>query len=208
MQTLKKLKTGTTTVGIAYKDGVVLAAESKSTLGYLVSSKTAEKIIKIEDRIAITTAGGSGDTQALARILKAEINLYKLTRNTEITVKATITLLANIMQAVRYYPYMAMLIVGGFDKDGGHIYSIDPVGGFEEEKCTSTGSGSPIAYGVIEDGFREDMLKEEAVKLAVRAIRSARERDIFSGGKEIVVVTIDKNGVEFVNKDKIKELAK
>ena len=153
MQTLKKLKTGTTTVGISYKDGVVLAAESKSTLGYLVSSKTAEKIIKIDDRIAITTAGGSGDTQALARILKAEINLYKLTRNTDITVKATITLLANIMQAVRYYPYMAMLIVGGFDKDGGHIYSIDPVGGFEEEKCTSTGSGSPMAYGVLEDGF-------------------------------------------------------
>lgn len=208
MQTLKKLKTGTTTVGISYKDGVVLAAESKSTLGYLVSSKTAEKIIKIDDRLAITTAGGSGDTQALARILKAEINLYKLTRNTDITVKATITLLANIMQAVRYYPYMAMLIVGGFDRDGGHIYSIDPVGGFEEEKCTSTGSGSPMAYGVLEDGFREDMLKEEAVKLAVRAIRSARERDIFSGGKEIVVVTIDKNGVEFVNKDKIKELAK
>lgn len=208
MQTLKKLKTGTTTVGIAYKDGVVLAAESKSTLGYLVSSKNAEKIVKVDDRIAMTTAGGSGDTQALARLLKAEINLYKLTRNSEITVKATITLLANIMQSVRYYPYMAMLVMGGVDKDGGHIYSIDPVGGLEEEKYTSTGSGSPIAYGVLEDGFREDMLKEEAVKLAVRSIRSARERDIFSGGKEIVVVAIDKNGVEFVNKDKIKELAK
>lgn len=208
MQTLKKLKTGTTTVGFVYKDGVVLAADSKSTLGYLVSSKTAEKVLKIDDRIAITTAGGSGDTQALARILKAEINLYKLSRNTEITVKATLTLLANIMQSARYYPYMAMLIVGGFDKDGGHIYSIDPVGGFEEEKYTSTGSGSPVAYGVLEDSFREDMLKDEAIKLAVRCIRSARERDIFSGGREIVVVTIDKNGVEFVNKDKIKELAK
>lgn len=208
MQTLKKLKTGTTTVGIVYKDGVVLAAESKSTLGYLVSSKNAEKIIKIDDRIAITTAGGSGDTQALARILKAEINLYKLTRNTEITVKAAITLLANIMQSVRYYPYLAMLIMGGVDKNGSHVFSIDPVGGMEEEKYTSTGSGSPMAYGVLEDGFREEMLKDEAVRLAVRSIRSARERDIFSGGKDIVVITIDKNGVEFVNKDKIRELAK
>ena len=208
MQTLKKLKTGTTTVGIVHKDGVVLAAESKSTLGYLVSSKTAEKIVKVDDRIAITTAGGSGDTQALARLLKAEINLYKLTRNSEITVKAAITLLANIMQSVRYYPYMAMLIMGGVDKDGNHIYTIDPVGGLEEEKYTSTGSGSPIAYGVLEDGFREEMLKDEAVKLAVRSIRSARERDIFSGGRDIVVVTVDKSGVEFVNKDKIKELAK
>ena len=101
-----------------------------------------------------------------------------------------------------------MLIMGGVDKNGSHIFSIDPVGGMEEEKYTSTGSGSPMAYGVLEDGFREEMLKDEAVRLAVRSIRSARERDIFSGGKDIVVITIDKNGVEFVNKDKIRELAK
>jgi len=208
MQRLKILKTGTTTVGIKYKDGVVLAAESKSTLGYLVASKTAEKVIKIDDRLAITTAGGSGDTQALARILKAEINLYKLSRNTDITVKATITLLANIMQSARYYPYMAMLILGGYDKDGGHIYIIDSVGGMEVETYTSTGSRWPVAFVVLENDFREDMLEEEAVRLAVRSIRSARERDIFSGGRDIVVVTIDKNGVEFVSKDKVRDLAK
>ncbi len=208
MQTLEKLKSGTTTVGMVFKDGVVLATETKSTLGYLVSSKMAEKLFKVDDRIAITTAGGTGDTQALIRLLKAEINLYKLSRNSELTVKATATLLANIMQSVRYYPYLAMLIIGGVDNSGGHILSLDPVGGMEEEKYTSTGSGSPMAYGVLEDGFREDMLKEDAIKLAVRAIRSARERDIFSGGKEIVAAVIDKNGVEFVNKDKIRELAK
>ncbi len=208
MQTLKKLKTGTTTLGFVYKDGVVLATDTKSTLGYLVSSKQAEKLVKIDDKIAITTAGGTGDTQALVRLLRAEINLYRLTRKTEITVKATINLLSNIMQSARYYPYMAMLVMGGYDKYGPHIYSIDPVGGIEEEKYTSTGSGSPVAYGVLEDGFREDMLKEEAIKLAVRSIRSARERDIFSGGKDIVVATIDRNGMEFVNRDKIRELAK
>ncbi len=208
METLKKLKTGTTTLGIVYKDGVVLATDTKSTLGYLVSSKQAEKLLKIDDRIAITTAGGTGDTQALARILRAEINLYKMSRKTEITVKAAITLLANIMQSARYYPYMAMLVMGGYDKYGPHVYSIDPVGGLEEEKYTSTGSGSPVAYGVLEDGFREDMPKEEAVRLAVRAVRSARERDIFSGGKDILVATIDKNGIEFVSSDKIKELIK
>ena len=202
------LKTGTTTVGLVCRDCVILASDSKSTLGYLVSSKTAEKIIQVDERIALTTAGGSGDTQALARILKAEINIYKMTRGTDLTVPGVVTLLANILQSARYYPYMAMLIIGGVDKDGTHIKSIDPVGGMEEEKYASTGSGSPIAYGVLEDNYQEGMLKEDGIKIAVRAVKAARERDIFSGGKDILVAVIDKNGVEFVNKEKIKELIK
>lgn len=201
-------KTGTTTIGLVCKDCVVLASESKSTLGYLVSSKKTEKIYKIDDRIAVTTAGGAGDTQALIRLVKAEINLYKLSRNSELTVKAVSTLLANILQSSRYYPYIAMLIIGGVDKDGYHIYSIDPVGGVEKDDYTATGSGSPIAYGVLEDNYKEGMTKEDGIELAVRAIKSAKERDIFSGGKDIVVAVIDENGMKFIEKEKIMELIK
>lgn len=201
-------KTGTTTLGIVCKDCVVLAADMKSTLGYMVSSKTAEKVFQVDDKIAITTAGGVGDTQTLIRLLRAEIKLYKLMRNNDITVKAATTLLSNVMQGVRYYPYLAMLIIGGADKDGFHIFSIDPVGGMEEDKYISTGSGSPMAYGVLEDGFREGMSREEGVRLAVRAIRSARERDVFSGGRDINVVVIDKDGARFVEQEKVREIAK
>ncbi len=202
-----KLETGTTTAGIICRDAVIVASESKSTMGYLISSKNAQKIYQVDDKIAITTAGGAGDTQAIIRMLKAEINLYKTTRNKEFTVKAAGTLLSNLLNAYRYYPYMAMLIIAGHDKDGFHLCTIDPVGGLEEDKYASTGSGSPFAYGVLENDFREGMPKEDAIRLAVRSIRSARERDIFSGGK-IAVVVIDKNGMETVPEEKIKELSK
>ena len=204
----EKLKTGTTTVGITCKDCVILAAESKSTMGYLVSSKTSQKIYKVDDRIAITTAGGAGDTQQLARVLKAEIQIYKLTRNSDFTVNAAVNLLSNILQNNRYYPYMAMLIIGGTDKNGYHVYSIDPVGGLEKDEFTSTGSGSPFAYGVLENEFKSNMSKEDGIKLAVRAIRAARERDVFSGGKNINVLVIDKNGMQFVDEQKVLDLAK
>lgn len=209
MQQEQKLKTGTTTVGILYKDGAVLASETKSTLGYLVASKTSQKIYQVDDRIAVTTAGGSGDTQALVRIIKAEINLYKLTRNVEFTVKAAATLLSNILSNNRWYPYLAMLIIGGVDKGGAHLYSTDPVGGTEEEdKFTATGSGSPIAFGVLEDSYKSDMTKDEAIRLAVRAVRAARERDIGSGGLWIDVVVIDKSGMEFLDRERVKEMIK
>ncbi len=204
----KKLKTGTTTVGLVCKDCVILAAESKSTMGWLVSSKTAQKIYQIDDKTAMTISGGVGDAQALIRILKAEVNLYKLTRNADITIKATTTLLSNILIGSRWYPYMVMPIIGGFDKDGTHIFSIDPVGGIEEDKYMSTGSGSPMAYGVLENEYKEGIPKEEGIRIAVRAIRSARERDVFSGGRDINVIAIDKDGIKMVDKEKIKEIAK
>lgn len=205
---MEKRKTGTTTVGIVCKDCVILAADAKSTLGYLISSKTSEKVYQIDDKMAVTTAGGAGDTQALIRIMRAEIKLYKLTRNNELTVKAAATLLSNVLQSVRYYPYMAMLIIGGADKDGFHVFSIDPVGGTEEDKYTATGSGSPVAYGVLEDSYKEGISREEGVRLAVRSIRSARERDIFSGGRDINVAVIDKDGLKFVEAEKVKEILK
>lgn len=207
-QTMKAKKTGTTTVGIVSKDCVVLGSESKSTLGWLVSGKEVQKIYPIDDKIAVTISGGVGDAQALIRLLKAEINIYKLTRNAPITVKAVATLLSNILSQSRWYPYMFMPILGGVDRDGYHVYSIDPVGGVEKDNYTSTGSGSPIAYGVLEDGFREGMAREEGVRLAVRAIRAARERDVMSGAKKIRVLVIDKDGMQWVDEAKVLELAK
>ena len=202
-------QTGTTTVGIVCKDAIILASESKSTMGYLVGSKDAKKVFQIDDNMAITTAGGAGDTLTLVRIMKAEIALYKNLRNaTSISVKGTITLLANILQSSRYYPYMAVLILGGRDKSGYHIYSIDPLGGFEHEKdFTATGSGSPVAYGVLEADWQEGLTQDEGLKLVVRAISSARERDIFSGGG-IQAAIINKDGLQWASKEKIAESLK
>jgi proteasome beta subunit len=208
MEQEQKLKTGTTTVGITCKDCVVLGAESKSTMGWLIAGKEVQKIHQIDDRVALTISGGVGDAQALIRILRAEINIYKLTRNTEISVRAISTLLSNILSQSRWYPYIFMPILGGVDKDGLHILSVDPAGGAEEDKFTSTGSGSPIALGVLEDGYKDGLAREEGVRLAVRAIRAARERDIFSGGKKITIAVIDRNGIEWVKEEKTAELAK
>lgn len=208
-QQIESRKTGTTTVGLLCKDAVVLASDAKSTLGYLVSGKEVQKVYQVDDKIALTIAGGVGDVQALIRILKAEISLYKTMRNADFTVRAAATLLGNVLQGSRYYPYMAMLILGGHDRDGFHIFSVDPLGGVEDEnRYTSTGSGSPVAYGVLENDFKDGMAKEDGLRLAVRAVRAARERDIFSGGIRINAAIITKDGLEWIAEDKLRELAK
>lgn len=191
-------KTGTTTVGVACKDGVVLAAEKKSTMGYLVASKETDKIFNLEDHIAMTIAGASGDAQTLVRYMRAELKLFAIQNQRKITVKGATTLLANILQGGRwtFLPYMVQLMVAGYDSVGPHIFSLDAIGAVEEEKkFFSTGSGSPMALGVLEDNYKEELTVSEGSKLAVRAIKAAVQRDIASGGKAIDVVIITEDGI-------------
>ena len=190
-------KTGTTTMGIICKDGAVLAAESKSTMGYLIASKESEKILQLEDHIAMTIAGASGDAESLARYMKAELKLFAIENQRKISVKGAATLLANILQGSKYYPYYVQLIIAGYDSSGARIFTLDPLGSVEEEKkFFSTGSGSPMALGVLEDAYKEGMTIDEASKLAMRAIKSAIERDIGSGGKVMDIAVITKDGVK------------
>jgi len=184
---------GTTTVGLVFQGGVVLASEMRATMGYLIASKKAKKIYQIAERIGMTTAGGVGDAQQIARLMTVECSLYKIRRGRSMTVGAVATLLSNILNQNRYYPYYVQLLVGGMDENGARLFSVDAMGGASrEEDMVATGSGSPMAFGVLEDRFMKDMNEDEAVSLAVRAVRSAMKRDAGSGeGIHVVVITQD-----------------
>ncbi|MEI7856819.1 MAG: archaeal proteasome endopeptidase complex subunit beta [Methanomicrobiales archaeon] len=185
---------GTTTIGIIFKDGVILATEKRATMGYMIASKKAKKVYKVAERIGMTTAGGVGDAQQLARILTVECNLYQIRRSRSITVGASATLLSNHLNQNRSFPYYVQLLVGGIDETGPSVYSVDAMGGAtKEEEIVATGSGSPMAYGVLEDRFRKDMNEDEAIDIAIRALKSAMKRDAGSGeGIQVVVITKDK----------------
>lgn len=188
-----KVYKGTTTVGLVCRDGVVMATEKRATMGNFIASRRAKKIYKIADRIAMTTAGAVGDAQFLARLISVEIKLYEVRKEEKPTVKAVATLLSNILNSYRWFPYFVQLLVGGVDKRGPSIYSIDLLGGaIEEIDIVATGSGSPTAYGVLEDRYTPEITVDEGVELAVRAIYSAMRRDSASGdGIDVVKITKD-----------------
>ncbi len=204
---MKVLKTGTTTVGLIYKDGVVLAADKKATMGYLVASKEAEKIHHIIDSICMTIAGSVGDAQAMIRLLRAELELYKY-EHRYVPVKAATVLLANILRSSykSFHPELVQLIVGGYDNKP-HLYSIDAVGGIDEANdYTFSGSGSVIAVGVLENGYRKGLGEKEAIELAVRSIKAASERDAATGGKGIDVVVMNKEGYKRLSDKEVKQI--
>jgi proteasome beta subunit len=190
----QEIMKGTTTVGLLFDGGVVLATERRATMGNMIASKKAKKVYQIADRIGMTIAGGVGDAQQLARLMQVECSLFNIRRGRPIAVGAAATLLSNVLNQNRMFPYYVQLLVGGIDRYGPSIYSVDALGGASpEDRIVATGSGSPFAYGVLEDRFEDGMSEKECLDLAIRALRSAMRRDSASGEDiSIVVITKDK----------------
>lgn len=198
-----QMKKGTTTVGIVCKDGVVLASDSRAAMGYLIASKTVKKILPVNDYILLTIAGAAGDGQMLVRYLSNEMRSYEITKGKKPTVNACATLLSHILFSGRmsFLPYYVQLILAGYDSKGPHLISLDAGGSIIEEEYSSTGSGSPVAFGLLQDSYKKEMTLDEGAKLAVRAINAAVQRDVFTG-EEVIVYAVTKEGYKKVSVDK------
>ena len=190
---MQRLITGTTTVGVVCKDGIVLATDKRAIAGRLVAHKHAEKIFEVDTHLGATIAGSVADAQTAMDILRASARLYRIQKEGPIRVGAAARLLANIFFQSRLFPYILQVVIGGVDDTGPRLFILDLFGSVIEDKFVSTGSGSPVAYGVLEDSFNSKVTIRDAIPLAIRAVHSALERDVATGNG-IDVVTITKSG--------------
>lgn len=197
---------GTTTVGLKCEDGVVLATDTRATAGYEIASKTAQKLYKITDQIGVTVAGSVGDTQELVRSLRAETKYYLRRERHPIRVRSAAKMAANMFSSARMFPYLAVLVMAGVDDTGSNLYLLNMDGSLIEETRLATGSGSPVAYGVIESQYNEGMTVDQAIPVAVRALTSAIERDIGTGN-DVKVAKITEEGYEELSSEEIEKIS-
>lgn len=201
------LQTGTTTVGIIVKDAVIMATERRVTMDHFIMHKDGKKLHQIDTHAAMTIAGLVGDAQVLVRYMSAELQLYRLQRKVNMPLEAASTLLSNILNQSKYYPYMVQLLVGGCDT-APHIYSVDAAGGSVEDIFASTGSGSPFVYGVLETQYSKDMKVDDGIDLVIKAISAAKQRDSASGGMIDVAVIDMKTGYRQVPTEEVMDRIK
>ncbi len=196
----------TTTIGVVCRDGVLMTTDTRATMGSFVAHKHAKKVYMIDHHIGMTIAGTVGDAQAIVEMLKANASLYKLDMARPIPIQSAARMVSNILFQARYYPLGVQALIGGMDDTGGHIFALDPLGSMMEERFVSTGSGSPVAYGVLESEWHEDMSVKDSTPVLVRAISSAMKRDSASGDS-FDVVTITKDGYRELTDDEKKHIA-
>jgi proteasome beta subunit len=198
---------GTTTIGVVCRDGVILASDTRAVMGTFVASKRAKKVYRIDDHLAMTIAGNVADAQWTVEVLKANSRLYRLNTGRRMPVASAARLISNLLFSSRYAPMITQVLVGGVDDNGPHVFNLDPFGSLTEEKCVATGSGSPIAYGVLEDEYKEDASIKGLLPVVVRAVDSAMKRDSASGDSFDVAIIDDKGFRELSEEEKRKILA-
>lgn len=193
-QKMEMLKTGTTTIGMVIKDGVILATESQATAGFFVATKKAQKLFQINNYCGATIAGGVADCQFVVERAQAISRLNAIKEGKEPSVDYMANLVRNILYNGRSY-YYAFMIVGGYNtqEKTGKLYPIDFIGFMtESESFVSLGSGSSFALGVMEGNWKPNMSREEGVAVIKQALTAARNRDAGSGyGLQISVITKD-----------------
>ena len=197
-----KLKTGTTTVGIVCKDGIVLAADTRATAGTMIVDKHAEKTHIITDEFALTIAGGVSDAQLLIKLIRAELKLKEIRTMKKPTAKEAANLLGGLLYANIRRPSMlpgvVHFLLGGKDTTGNYLYDLFPDGSVTKVRdFISSGSGSVFAYGVLETQYKEGMSTKEGVELARKSINTALQRDSCSGNG-IDVLVIGNDGIKRV----------
>src|SRR3989337_1189315 len=194
---------GTTTVGITCRDGVILGSDTRVTMGFFIAHHKGKKVYKIDDHLAMTISGGVADAQRVVDILKVNAQLYRLNLARPMPVNSAARLVSNLLFSSRYAPLLAQILIGGMDDSGPHVFSIDPFGSLTEEKCVAAGSGSPVAYGVLEDKYTEEMETDEILAMVVQAVSAAMKRNIATGDSFDVAV-IDKKGYRELSEEEKK----
>jgi proteasome beta subunit len=198
---------GTTTVGLVCSDGVVLATDTRVTAGGFIAHKRGKKLLKIDDNIAMTISGGVADAQNVVDTLKYYTNLYRIEKRRPMPVKSAAQVVSNMLFSSRLYPFVADVLVGGVDSGGGALFNVDFFGSMNREKVIATGSGSPVAYGILEEEFEEGMTTMKAYPLAAKAIIAATRRNVATGDHFDVAILDNQGFRELSEQEKDKLLA-
>ncbi len=199
----EKILHGTTTVAIKVKDGVVLCADMRASAGYFIANNNTMKIQKIEKHAGLTLAGGVADAQNIVDVLRYHANVHRIQNQEPMPIRSLARLTSLMFHQNRGYPFIADILVGGYDNQGPQLFNIDMFGSVEEKNYVTTGSGSPVAYGLLEEEYHDNLTLDDAKSVALRAVKAAITRNIGTGDG-INVALIDKNGFQLLENERKK----
>jgi proteasome alpha subunit len=191
------VKRGTTTVGLKFKDGVVLIVDKRLT-SRLIEPSSIEKIFIIDDHIGCATSGLVADARALIDRARLDAQINEITYDEKIQIKSLVKRICDFKQTYTQYggvrPFGTALLIAGVDETGPRLFSTDPSGALMEYKASSEGFGRSGAMAFFEENYAENLSFEDAVSMGIKALHKGTDGKLNPEAIEIGVV---KRGVTF-----------
>ncbi len=199
------IKTGTTCIGLIFKDGVLLAADRRVT-SYKIDSEKFDKVFSLSSHIVSTVSGGASDAQLFMRIIQSELKLIELKNERKPYVSEAAMILNSIQyNTIRTQGSIVGLILGGYDpKKGYSLYNLAVDGTIvPNEGYVTTGSGSIFVQGVLDNDYKANLSEKEALELIEKCFKTSFKNDNASGGGFVAKI-ITKDGVREASRKIIK----
>jgi len=185
------VKRGLTALGIKIKDGVILAAE-KRVRSRLVEKTSIEKIFQIDEHIGAAASGLIADARVLIDHSRIEAQINRLRYDEPISIQTLAKRIGDIQQMYTQHggvrPFGARLLIAGVDSDGPHLFETDPSGVVAAYKSQAIGGGAQTVVKFLEHKYDENMPFDEAIKLAIDALKNVMEGEIVGEKMEMAII--------------------
>ena len=189
------VKRGTTTVGVKFKDGVVLIVDKRLS-SKLIEPESIEKIFKIDSHIGCATSGLVADARALVDRARIECQVNAFNYSEDIAVESLVKKICDFKQSYTQYggvrPFGTAMLMAGIDASGPHLYETDPSGAMMAYKAGGIGAGRNEVMEVFEKNYKDNMTENQAINLGLKALSAANDNNLKSEVVEIAVINPEK----------------
>jgi proteasome beta subunit len=209
---------GTTVLGLKFADGIVMAGDRRATAGYAIEDDKVEKVFPADEHSTVAIAGAAGQAVEIVKLLQVELEHYEKVQGDRLSLEGKANRLAQLIRQNFPLALQGLIVVplfGGYDlrKNEGRLFRYDATGGrWEEEDFMSTGSGGRPAKSSLKKLWRAGLSRDEAVRVAVEALRDAAQEDVATGGPDPtrgifpLVKLVTTSGVEDVSDDEVRRV--
>ncbi|MEM7813951.1 MAG: archaeal proteasome endopeptidase complex subunit alpha [Candidatus Aenigmatarchaeota archaeon] len=184
----KAVEKATTALGVVFAGGIVLVAAKM--LQRLLVPESVEKIAKIDEHIGVASCGILADARTLIDFARVRAQVNKITFGEPIE---TYSLVKDIADRVQKFtqiggirPYGVGLLLGGMNGTP-QLFETDPSGTIREWRAHAIGRGAKEARKLLVEEYKENLSKEKAIDLAMRALL-AGEKKLSSRSVDIAVI--------------------
>lgn len=186
------VKRGTTSLGIVFKDGVLLG--SVKPTGSLMVPDSTEKILQVDDHLAVVASGLLADARVLSNQARVRAQIHKITYEETIDTWNIARVIGDRMQISTLYaglrPFGVSLLIGGVDNTGVHLIEADPSGMLFEWFAYAIGRGAILANKIFKQKWKPGMSEKEAIDLASGVIEKT-EKEQKESAIDIAIIRKD-----------------
>ena len=204
------VKRGTTTVGVKFKDGVVLIVDKRLS-SKLIEPESIEKIFQIDGHIGCATSGLVADARALVDRARVECQVNSFNYSEDLAVESLVKKLCDFKQSYTQYggvrPFGTAMLIGGIDSSGPHLYETDPSGALMAYKAGGIGAGRNEVMEIFEKDYKDNMSQNQAINLGLKGLSAANENNLKSEVIEIAIINKEKE-FHTLDSNKVKEAVK